>query len=549
VLPFEDLSSDKQTTGLAGGVHREVLTNLAKVADLKVISRSSVMRYKPGIERNLKQIAQELGVAYVVEGSVQREADHVRVTAELIEASSDSHAWAETYDGQVADVLSIQSEIAERISNQLGAKLSPQERNELAAKPTQDMAAFENYIRARALMETADVDEEHDKFVEDNKRAVQLLEQAVARDPKFVAAYWALTEANIQLFRSSNPPGIEFRARAEAALKEAKRLAPEAGETFQAESRVIYYGYHDFKRALATLEQAAKTLPNNAEVAMTRGLLYRRFGRWQEAYSLFVRETELNPHDLAAYLLVDAVALNLRWWPELDQMQERIAKRFPRRVRPAAMEHAMSLRQRGDVAAGNQEFEKLNLQIPSEYVPLFYINFWNHNFEECRKVLVEVAKSPDPDLQDDRWDKELQLFFVTKGSFDRQAALDAEKRLEEQLRQAINLESEESLVVSLSNVKMLLGKKDEAIRLCQKFVEKHPVSDDALANVEALKRLAYMYLFAGEHEQALQMLRKVVEVPGGENYGPLKYNPIWDELRNDPRFQAIVEQAKVPFPR
>jgi tetratricopeptide (TPR) repeat protein len=230
-------------------------------------------------------------------------------------------------------------------------------------------------------------------------------------------------------------------------------------------------------------------------------------------------------------------------------MQERIAKRYHRRARSAAMEHAMSLRQRGDVAAGNQEFEKLNLQIPSEYVPRFYINFWNHNFEECRKVLVEVAKSPDPELQDDRWDKELQLFFVTKGSFDRQAALDAEKRLEERLPQATNLELEESLVVSLSNVKMLLGKKDDAIRLCQKWVEKHPVSEDALVNVEALKRLAYMYLFAGEHEQALQTLLKVVQTPGGDNYGPLKYNPIWDELRNDPRFDEILKQSQKPFPR
>ena len=132
---------------------------------------------------------------------------------------------------------------------------------------------------------------------------MQLLEQAVARDPKFVAAYWALTEANIQLFRTGDQRSSEYRARAESALKEAQRLAPEAGETLHAESRVIYYGYADFKRALATLEQAAKTLPNNAEVAMTRALLYRRFGRWQEAYSLFVRETELNPHDFTAYLL------------------------------------------------------------------------------------------------------------------------------------------------------------------------------------------------------------------------------------------------------
>ena len=213
------------------------------------------------------------------------------------------------------------------------------------------------------------------------------------------------------------------------------------------------------------------------------------------------------------------------------------------------MEHAMSLRQRGDIEAGNKEFEKLNLQIPSEYIPLFYINFWNHNFEECRKLLVEVAKSPDPELQDDRWDKELQLFFVTNGSFDRQAALNAEKGLEERLRQTTNPESEESLVVSLSNVKMLLGKKDDAIRLCQKCVEKHPVSDDALINVQALKRLAYMYLYAGERDQALNTFAKLVQTPGGEFYGVLQNNPVLDGLRKDPRFQAILEQARTPFPR
>ena len=166
------------------------------------------------------------------------------------------------------------------------------------------------------------------------------------------------------------------------------------------------------------------------------------------------------------------------------------------------------------------------------------------------QTIAEAAKSPDPELQDDpHWDMEMPLFFVTKGSFDRQAALDAEKRLEERLRQITNLESEEELVIILSSVKMLLGKKDDAIRLSQGWVEKHPVSDDALANVVALKRLAHTYLFAGEHERALQTLLQVVQTPGGENYGPLKYNPIFDELRKDPRFDEILKQSQKPFPR
>src|SRR5207248_255999 len=167
-----------------------VLLNLAKIADLKVISRTSVMRYKPGAERNLKQIAEELGVRYLVEGSVQREASHIHITVELIDARTDRETWAENYDGNLSDVLSFQSEIAQRISNQLGAKLSPRESTELASRPTQDIVAFESYIRARTLMETLDLEDQQGKFVEDNTRAVQLLEQAVARDPKFAAGYW-----------------------------------------------------------------------------------------------------------------------------------------------------------------------------------------------------------------------------------------------------------------------------------------------------------------------------------------------------------------------
>src|SRR5436190_8847157 len=249
VLPFESLSKEEQNTVFAEGVHREVLSNLAKIADLKVISRTSVMHYKPGTDRNLKQIADELGVNYVVEGSVQREASHIHVTVELIDARTDTQAWAENYDGNLSEVLSFQSEIAQRISNQLGAKLSPRESTELAGRPTDDIAAFESYIRARALMESSDADSEPNKYRDDYMRAVQLLEQAVARDPRFAAGYWALAEANTQLYRNA-PTKPEFRSRADAAVKEAKRIAPEAGETLHAEARLIYYGEHDYHKAL-----------------------------------------------------------------------------------------------------------------------------------------------------------------------------------------------------------------------------------------------------------------------------------------------------------
>ena len=546
VLPFDDLSTDKQNDVFVEGVHREVLLNLAKIADLKVISRSSVMRYKPGTERNVKQIADELGITYVVEGSVQREGEHVRVSVELIDVRTDTHAWAESYDGNIADVLTFQSEIAQRITNQLGAKLSPRESTELGSRPTHDIAAFESYIRARALMEISDADRDDDKARDDYTRAVQFIEQAVARDPKFASAYWALTEANIQLFRNSDPPNAEFRSRAEAALKEAQHIAPEAGETLHAQARIIYYGYLDFPRALTTLERAAKLLPNSAEVTLTRAFLYRRFGRWQEAYDQFERATELNPQDPTGYYSAADIARRLRWWDEADRVRARLIKRFPRMTQGARMEEMVSLRQRGEVEAGNKLMETLNLDVRTGFVPLFYRSFWKREYEECRKLLAEAAKYPD--LEGDRWQKELKLAFVTKTPGPQQAALEAEKQLEERLRHA-SRRDEGELTDTLSCVKFILGKKEEALRLCEESVEKHPLSKDALENGDRVKWLAYAYIYAGDQERALQSFAKLVQTPLGEYYGPLNYEPVFDQLRKDPRFDEILKQSQKPFPR
>jgi TolB-like protein/class 3 adenylate cyclase len=547
VLPFENLSTEEQNAVFAGGVHREVLLNLAKIADLKVISRTSVMRYKPGADRNIKQIADELGVSYVVEGSVQREAGHVRVSVELIDARTDTHAWAETYDGNVTDVLAFQSEIAQRITNQLGAKLSPRESTELASRPTHDSAAFESYIRARALMEISDADRDDDKLRDDYTLAVQFLEQAVARDPKFAAAYWALTEANIQLFRHSDPPNPEYRARAEAALKEAHRLAPEAGETLHAEARVIYYGYRDFRRALTTLERAANLLPNSAEVTLTRAFLYRRFGRWQEAYAQFERATELNPQDPTGYYSAADIARGLRWWDEADRVRARLIKRFPRMARGARIEQAVQLRWSGEVDAGDKILEELNLDVRSDFAPLFYRSFWKRDYKECRGLLAEAAKNPE--LERDRWEKELKLAFATKTPGPKDAALETEKQLEERLRHPSSRDDQGELTDTLSCVKFILGKKQEALRLCEQSVEKHPLSEDALENGARVKWLAYAYIYAGDDERALQSFAKLVQIPFGEYYGVLKYEPVFDELRTDPRFDEILKQSQQPFPR
>ena len=280
---------------------------------------------------------------------------------------------------------------------------------------------------------------------------------------------------------------------------------------------------------------------------MTRALLYRRFGRWQESYAQFVRASELNPHDLTAYIGAGGAAYPLRWWPEMDQIVEGVVRRFPRRVRFALMEEAVSLRLRGEVAVGTKKLEEIGLTMPAEFTPLFYISFWKHDYERCQRLLAEAAKYPE--LESERWDKEVQLVFVAKVPFDQQAAREAEQRLEERLRHLSNREEEGGLIITLSNIKILLGKKAEAIRIAEESIKRHPVSEDALVNTDRLKWLAYIYVYAGEHERALETFARLVRIPGGEYYGQLKNSPVLEGLRQDARFDEIVKQSQQPFPR
>ena len=545
VLPFENLSTDEQDNLFAGGVHREVLAHLAKLSDLKVISRASVMRYPTGGERNIKQIAQDLGITYVVEGSVQRAGNRVHVTAQLIDTQTDSNVWSETYDGEGADVIDFQTHIAQSISNQLGTKLSPRESADLTAKPTKDLAAYENYIKGQALMNMGSLPGEREKYAEDNKRAVGLLEQAVARDPQFAAAYSALAEANIQLYLGSSNPNSEYRPRAEAALKQAQRLAPDAGETLYAEARVVYYGHHNFEKALAILEQAAKLLPNDADISSTRGLLYRRFGRWQEAFAQFVRARELDPQELFPYINAGGAAYALRWWTELDPITEQILKRFPRRTKYLRVAMAENRQSRGDLDAADAQLASVNPDIETAFGPLFDRALWKRDYQEARRLLNEAAKYPRSDLELERWTKEIQLVFVTREPPSTEAAAQAESRLEEQANQ----EETPEVSMALTAVKMILGKKEEAVRLAEVSLEKNPLSKDAITNSPRLSWLPYIYVFAGDQERAITTLANAVHVPNVIWYGPMKYNPVMDGLRKDPRFEAIMEQARVPFPR
>src|SRR5205814_749233 len=294
VLPFENLSSDKENAFFTDGVQDEILTDLAKIADLKVISRTSVMQYKTGLARNLRKIGDELGVAHVVEGSVQRAANKIRVNAQLIDARNDAHLWAQTYDRDLADVFAIQSEIAKAIADQLQAKLSPAEKQAIEQPPTTDLGAFDLYSRAKSLLLTAALSATGDPDV---RKAIELLDEAVKRDRSFFDAYCQLAYAHENLYGVLGDHTPARLALAEAALQAATRLRPDAGETHLARAQFLYYGRRDYAGALAELERARRALPNDPRIFELIGYILRRRGQQEEGLRNLQRAVELDPRN------------------------------------------------------------------------------------------------------------------------------------------------------------------------------------------------------------------------------------------------------------
>jgi serine/threonine protein kinase/Tfp pilus assembly protein PilF len=538
VLPFENLSTEEENAVFAGGVQNEILTDLAKVADLKVISRTSVMQYAAGAARNLKEIARELGVSYVVEGSVQRAGERVRVTAQLIDARTDTHLWAQTYDRQLADVFAIQSEIAQKITNQLGAKLSPQERTAMASRPTQNIKAFEDYIRARALMETLP----HDSAYEDNViKATDLLDQAVARDPQFALAYSALAEARIHRAGITSQESKEDYAKAKSALQAAHRLAPEAGETHFAQALYDYYADHAYDRAIATLELAARALPNNAQIFILRGLLERRLGRWKESLRHFKRAIELDPKDPEPYANAVLGARYLRRYGEAYRIADAAIAAFPAEADIFRAKKGEIALHEGDLAAARRHLENVRRKDGSgdAFHLAFDVPLFERNYREAAKVLEELKGVKS---QSDR--RDLYLASLAMVPNDLETSRDELEAALARHAERLSKDPDDPWARAVAAVlNAALGNKAEAIQLARRGTELYPVSQEAQAGQLYLELLADIYAATGEKELAFELLSTLVKGPGPLGYGGLKFDPRWDSLRSDPRFDELMARA------
>ena len=310
VLPFENLSDDKQNTYFADGVQDQILTNLARVADLRVISHTTVRQYKSGEPRNLREIGKQLGVTHILEGSVQRAGDRLRIAAQLIDARTDSQIWAETYDRTAADLFTIQSELAESIVAQLQAKLSPEQKADIEARPTQDLVAFELYLRAKQIVDSYLIAEDVRAAL---LSALQSLDQAIKRDPDFVSAYCYIARANDLLYFFDLDPTPDRILLAEAAVKAALRLRPDSAEAHFAMADFLFRCRRDYDGALKELAIARPGLPNDAAFFILSGYINRRRNNWAQAERDFSTAVALDPRNPNAYnLLADTYNLQRR---------------------------------------------------------------------------------------------------------------------------------------------------------------------------------------------------------------------------------------------
>jgi TolB-like protein/Tfp pilus assembly protein PilF len=551
VLPFENLSRDPDNAFFADGVMDEILTDLARIADLKVISRTSVMHYKSGVARNLREIGQQLGVANVVEGSVQRASNRVRVNAQLVDTRTDQHLWAQTYDRDLADVFAIQSEIAKTIADQLQARLSPAEKKAIERPPTSDIAAFDLYTRGKNLILRAGSISALERA--NTLQGIDLLNQAVARDPSFFDAYVQLAWAHDGLYMLGWDHTSARLALADAAVEAASRLRPDAGETHLARAQNLYQGYHDYNGALAELELARKTVPNDWRVFFWTGLIQRRQGRWEECIRNSEHAISLDPRNFFTLEQTAESYKALRRYAEEKATYDRVLAFEPDDAVTKVERAVVELYSQADARPLQQMIDSIRATNPAA-VPII-ADAWllcalaERDAAAAKNALIALGENPinlgtTDNIRFNHPFIEGVLARMTKDDDKARAAFTAARAEQEK-----SVEAQPNYALPLSALGLIdagLGRKEEAMREGRRAVELLPPEKDALDGSATVKYLAMIAAWIGDKDLAFQQLATAVRIPSGLTYGELKLLPSWDPLRGDPRFEKLVEEAKKP---
>ena len=494
VLPFENLSEEKTNAFFTDGVHDEILTHLARIADLKVISRTSVTQYKSGVARNLREIGKDLHVSHLLEGSVQRAANRVRVNAQLINAQTDAHLWAQTYDRDLADVFAIQSEIAQTIAEQLQAKLSPKEKSVISDRPTTDLAAYDLYLRAKELIYG---DFNTSRWKENALKAVQLLEQAVARDSAFLPAFCQLAFAHDRIYFSHADRTEARLALAETNVRAAVHLQPDAGETHLAQAIHFYWGYRDYDRARTELAKAQTSLPNNERIFQFLGLIDRRQGRWDEAVRNLERALDLDPRNADALGDLGDTYFPLRRYGEAIAVTERSLALRPRNAFLRASIVSVGAEADANLAPLRATLQTIEAEGPASAAEVAEISFETARRERDPIAAARALANISQDGFTNGITQFPHAFFAGAVAELRQDAPGAhaafmEARVEtEKIVRAQPKNARPLRVLALINAE--LGEKEKAIREARTACDMLPVSKDAMEGVNSIIKLAAVY--------------------------------------------------------
>jgi len=542
VLPFENFSENKENAFFADGVQDDILIALSKVADLRVISRTSVMSYTAGAKRNPREIGQALGVAHILEGSVRRAGGKVRVGAQLIDARNDAHLWAETYDRDLADVFAIQSEIARAIADQLQAKLSPNEKSSIEERPTRDIAAYDLYLRAKALEATRVFFNAgmKDNLMEESR----LLDQAITRDPDFFLAYCLLASTHGNLYFFGLDHTAERVALAHRAVQTALRLRPEAGEAHFAQAGYLYRCYLDYDHARSELALAQRTLPNSADVLALMGYIDRRQSRWDESTRNLEKALQLDPRNR---FILQQVALSyefLRRYADMAAALDRTLKLAPADPGMRVLRALVALEWRADPKPLHDTIETVVAENPAAASDIadrwLNLALCERDPAGLERALAHIpANGVGIDLPTFplSWCQGL----VARSLGDAVAAQKAFDITRVDVERTVREQPDYGPAFCLLGlIDAGLGRKEEAIRESRRAVELLPVSKDSVNGANMMKYLAVIYAWTGEKDLAVQQIAATLQVPADLSYGQLKLHPYWDPLRGDSRFEKIV---------
>ena len=540
ILPFENLSNEKENAYFADGVQDEILTHLAKIADLKIISRVSVMQYESGVARNLREIGQQLGVANVVEGSVQRADNRVRVNAQLVDTRTNRQLWGQTYDRDLADVFAIQSDIAKTIADQLQAKLSPREENAIERRPTGDIAAFDLYTRAKNLLLIGLSSTMKANLLQ----AADLLNQAIARDPSFFRAYCQLAYAHDALYFLGFDHTPERLALAEAAVQAATRLRPDAGETHLARARNLYWGYLDYDGASAELGVARQTLPNDSRVFELKGLIQRRQGHWEESTQNLEHAIDLDPRN---FFTLQQIAISygvLRRYAEQTSVLDRALAIEPNDVPTKVALAFIQFHWKADTGPSHRAIDSVRATNPAA-VPTI-ADAWlscalaERDAAAAKNALNAFGEIPLTDYAV-HLNRPLMEGVIARMTKDDGKARDAFTAARAEQEKAVRAQPNYGpAVCALGLIDAGLGRKEEALREGRRAVELLPVEKDAINGPLMIAYSAMIAAWVGNKDLACEQLAIASRPPSTVSYGQLKLLPHWDPLRGDPRFEKIV---------